>query len=211
MLTAKIFQPEDTDIEKLIRSHPFALVICGAADSFQATPLPLLVEYATSGEWVLIGHFARANPQVAQLQKDPRALIVFQGPHGYISPSWMRDRTQAPTWNLMMVQCHVEINFEPGLAHAIEAVDLLSAVMESGRPDAWSPDEMGERHSRLAQGVIAFRATVTEINAKFKLGQNERIDVLEDILKGLDHTGQRSLQAAMSHANRERRAASSNE
>lgn len=205
MLTAPIFRPNDNDMTELVRANPFALVISGAADRLQATPLPLLLEHASNGQWILIGHFGRANPQVAQLEKDPQALIIFQGPHGYISPSWMRDRTQAPTWNFMMVQFHVEIRFVHTLDFAIETVNRLSTFMESSRPHAWSPTEMRERHARLAQGIVAFSAAVIQTNAKFKLGQNERIDVLDDILKGLDQTGQHHLHAAMSHANRNRR------
>lgn len=205
MLTAPIFQPSDHEIEALVHSNPFALVISGASGRLNATPLPLLLDIEPNGGWVLIGHFARTNPQIAQLQDTPRALIVFQGAHGYISPSWMRDRTQAPTWNFMIVQFQVDIRFEFGLDHAVGAVDRLSSVMEAGRAKTWSPQEMGPRHSRLAQGVVAFRATVLDTNAKFKLGQNERFDVLEDILEGLDPVTQSDLRSAMVQANRERR------
>ena len=105
----------------------------------------------------------------------------------------------------MMVQFQTDISFEFGLDHSIAAVDRLSSVMEEGRAKAWSPKEMGPRHSHLAQGVVAFRATVVETDAKFKLGQNERLDVLEDILQGLDPVTSSDLRRAMVHANRDRR------
>ena len=105
----------------------------------------------------------------------------------------------------MIVQFQADIRFELGLDHAITAVDRLSSVMEAGRAKAWSPEEKGPRHSRLARGVVAFRATVVETDAKFKLGQNERLDVLEDILQGLDPVTQSDLRTAMVHANLERR------
>ena len=204
MLTAPIFRPSDREIEALIHANPFALVISSACGRLTATPLPLLLDKETNGGWVLIGHFGRTNPQIAQLQETPRALIIFQGAHGYISPSWMRDRTQAPTWNYMMVQFQANIRFDFGVDHAVTAVDRLSSAMEAGRAKAWSPEEMGPRHSRLAHRVVAFRAMVAETDAKFKLGQNERLDVLEDILQALDPVTQSDLRSAMVHANRDR-------
>jgi transcriptional regulator len=200
MLTAPIYRPSAADIEGLVEAWPFALLISNADGQPIATPLPLLLEKAPAGALSLLGHFGRANPQIAALQAAPRALVVFQGPHGYISPSWLRDRTQAPTWNFMIAQMDVVVRFDDAPGAAIEAVDRLSAAMEAGRPRAWSPIEMGERHERLAGGVIAFRADVVGIDAKFKLGQNERGDVFADILRGLDETGQPLLRAAMAAA-----------
>lgn len=61
---------------------------------------------------------------------------------------------------------------------------------------------MGARYERLAAAVVAFRARVTATQAKFKLGQNERPDVYDDILKGLAMTGQHDLINAMDRAKR---------
>ena len=59
----------------------------------------------------LWGHIARSNPQVESLRRDPRAEILILGANGYISPSWMADRTQAPTWNYASVQVLANIAF----------------------------------------------------------------------------------------------------
>jgi len=87
MLTAPIFRPSNGEIEALIHANPFAFVISSARGRLNATPLPLLLDKEPDGGWALIGHFGRTNPQIAQLQDTPRALIIFQGAHGYISPS----------------------------------------------------------------------------------------------------------------------------
>jgi transcriptional regulator len=63
---------------------------------------------------------------------------------------------------------------------------------------------MGERYERLLLHVVAFRAEVSEIRAKFKLGQNEQPDVLADAVKGLGPEGNLPLLTAMRHANRRR-------
>src|SRR5690606_27493143 len=106
---ATLFGPRsDQDLVRLVRDHPLAWIVSGEGEDFGASLLPLLPilsrEGALTGLW---GHFSRANPQFARLQRDGRAAILFLGPSGYISPSWMNDRSQAPTWNYASAQCLV--------------------------------------------------------------------------------------------------------
>ncbi len=204
MKTLSIFEPDADEIDALVASHPLAQLVSLSAGSFIATPLPLLVERGPQKEITLLGHFARANPHVEALEACPEALAVFMGPQGYISPSWFTDRTQAPTWNFATVHMSVRVAIDRSPSAAREAVDRLTEHMERERPRAWSAGDMGERYERLLLHVVAFRAEVSEIRAKFKLGQNERPDVLADAVKGLGPEGNLPLLTAMRHANRRR-------
>lgn len=204
MKLSKIFHPSDEEVTHLVANHPFGLLISDSAQGISATPLPLLLERNLDGTSSILGHFALANPQVAQLRTNPNALIVFQGPHGYISPSWFDDRTQAPTWNFATVHFTVKIEFLDTQSDAREAVEKLSARMESGRPGAWSPADMGDRYQRLLPAIIAFRAHVSRTDAKFKLGQNERQLELEQSLSGLERNNQHDLVMLMRAANMDR-------
>lgn len=80
-------------------------------------------------------------------------------------------------------------------------MDALTAHMEAGRPNPWAPEELGARYQALLPAVVAFEADVLEVKARFKLGQNERPDVLADILRA---TRGSALHEAMERANRER-------
>lgn len=189
---------EDADIERLIAQAPLAWVASFEGGEPMATPLPLMaLPRSPGGERVLLGHFARSNPQVERLRCAPLALVLFLGPNAYVSPSWMADRTQAPTWNYACLQMRARIVFDDRPEAALEAVSLLSAAMEEGRANAWSPTEMGPRLERLARGVVAFRATVLSTQAKFKLGQDERDDVFADILKGLTQNDEVAVESWM--------------
>jgi len=202
MKTIRAFEPQSrAEIDQLVAAHPFALVIATEADAIVATPLPLVLQRTDGEEAFLIGHFARTNPQLDMLRRQPRALVVFQGPHGYMSPSWLRDRTQAPTWNYATVHfdVHVEIEDQATSAHA--ALDRLIAHMERDRPQSWSEAEMGPRYERLATAVVAFRARILATQATFKLGQNERDDVRDDMRAALAREGQWALLDAMDRAN----------
>lgn len=206
MKVSPIFTPESSAIRTLVSDYPLGLLVTSSPDGADVSPLPLLLESKESGELWILGHMGRGNPQLGSLQANPRATVIFLGPHGYISPSWFTDRTQAPTWNFALVKCEVEVRMDYSLDAAREAVDALTARMELGRENAWSPHEMGSRYERLIPAVVAFRARVLSTQAKFKLGQNERMDVLAEILAA---TGdQPALQSAIREANRNRLAGS---
>jgi transcriptional regulator len=200
MKTNRLFAPDAAAIDRLVAAHPFAQLVSIDGERPLCTPLPLLLERSGDEAW-LVGHFARANPQVELLRQRPRALAVFMGAQGYVSPSWMRDRTQAPTWNYETVHFDVDVGFDEGESQPHAALERLVAHMERDRPQAWSSHDMGARYAQLAEAVVAFRARILATHAKFKLGQNERPDVYADILDGLSRTAQPALRAAMERAN----------
>lgn len=180
----------DADIHRLVREQPLAWVVSGQGDEVRATPLPIRPHFGPDGRLEqLLGHFARSNPQLEGLRRDPRALILFLGPNGYISPSWMADRSQAPTWNYASAQFLVELELADDPDSVAFLLRDLIGAMESGRPKAWSVEEMGERYKSLSRGVVGFRARILEVRARFKLGQDERDDVFADIMAGLETTG----------------------
>lgn len=76
--------------------------------------------------------------------------------------------------------------------------------METGRSAAWQAPERGERHGRLLLHLIPFRAEVLKVTAKFKLGQNERPDVLVEIVQGARQNGGIKLAEMMQVANEHR-------
>lgn len=198
---AKYAPRETDDITALVTDHPFAWIVSGG-EPWSATPLPLRPRFDEAGSVVaFVGHFARNNPQVERLRALPRALLLFMGPHAYVSPSWMADRTQAATWNYASAafDCTLSlIDDADGITDALR--DLIDA-MEQGRPNLWSLDDMGERAARLARGVVAFRAEIVEVRAAFKLGQDERDQEYGEIIRGLEAAGDHALVAAMKGQN----------
>jgi transcriptional regulator len=179
------FAPRSTaDIARLVRDHPLAMLVSQGGTGFAATPLPLLLETGEAGEAIaLIGHFARSNPQVAALAADPRAIAIFQGPHGYVSPRIVSRLGWAPTWNYAVVRFEVEIALQPERNDA--AIRALAEAMEGRGPGAWTVEAVGARYERLIQHVVAFRARITGTHATFKLGQDEDATSFAEILAGI--------------------------
>ena len=193
------------EVVELIAAAPLAWIVSNGAMGFAATPLPLRARTDESGRLVRIdGHFARTNPQVEALRKDPQALILFMGVGGYISPSWMQDRTQAPTWTYASVQVRAEFELYEDPERLRASIEDLVTANEAGRPNAWAIDEMGPRYDRLSRGVVGFEARVLEVAAKFKLGQDEGDDTLSEILTGLAGEGEDELAQWISRFNSHR-------
>lgn len=187
------------EVAALVARHPLAWVVSGAP-SFHATPLPLVADLDDEGGVAaLVGHFALRNPQVEALKAHPRALVLFQGAQGYISPELVTQPQWAPTWNYAVARLEVEVEFAADQNG--KALDRLIAHMEGDRPDRWTVAAMGERYEPMSRHIIAFRARVLSCDATFKLGQDERPESLAQILAG--HADP-ELTAAMREANEPR-------
>ena len=190
------------DLADLAAGHPLAWVCSQGPTGQISTPLPLVPRFASDGRLEAVeGHFARGNAQVAALRADGDAWILWLGVQGYVSPSWMADRTQAPTWNYASAQLRVTVRLLDDPDAIVRHLRELTNRQEAGRPKAWTIDDMGARLALLAQRVIAFRAEVLECNERYKLGQDERDDVYADILAGLDAQPDAALPAWMRRFN----------
>lgn len=178
------------DVLELVRASPLAWIVCGRGEDFHASLMPIR-------PWLMDGaritgfasHLPRAHPQVRQLERDPDAHLLFLGPHGYISPSWLEDRSQAPTWNFTSARFRVRVEFmkKPGELRA--HLDDLVDAMEAGRPNAWSIPEMGGRLHELMPRIVGFVAHMVDVEERFKLGQDERDEVFADQCAGLEAVG----------------------
>ncbi|MCD9028209.1 alpha/beta hydrolase fold domain-containing protein [Luteimonas sp. BDR2-5] len=190
-----LFQPRSPrDLADLVAGQPLAWIVSGPAGALSATPLPVQLECdAEDRPLRLLGHFARSNPQWRAFAEDPRATVLLIGPHGYVSPSWFADRSRAPTWNYASAVFEVDIELRDTPGDADRLLRHLVDDVERGRPGPWSIEEMGPRYLSLREHVVGFHAHVRDVRATFKLGQDERDDVFDDILRGLWNTRQHAL------------------
>lgn len=182
------------DVLRLLATQPLAWLVSSGGEDAAFTPLPLRAECDANGTLVALrGHLAKRNPHVARLQRDGRAQALVMGPQAYVSPSWLDDRTQAPSWNYAAAVFDLEVGVSSEEADIRTELEALTAQMESGRPHAWSLDEMGERYARLAAGVVSLRGAVLEVRATFKLGQDEARHDFAQLLIGLEAGGEHAL------------------
>ena len=157
------------EILAMMRAHNFCLLVTGSGGELHGTHLPCLVD--ARGERIVIElHMAKANPQWQQFFDDA-VLVVFSGPHGYVSPRWYEKGPAVPTWNYAAVHAYgtVQVFDDAKAKHASQR--RLVAVQDSewlAQFDALPKDYLD---SMLA-GIVVFEVAVTRIDARWKLSQN---------------------------------------
>jgi transcriptional regulator len=134
-----------------------------------ATHLPLVVQ--DEGEHGLVeGHFAKANPQWQALA-GRETLVVFPGPHSYVSPANYTETLSVPTWNYISIHAYGTLQLVEDEAGK-EA--LLAGLIEANEPAyaaQWQAMPRGFRRTMLA-GIVGFRIPIARIEGKFKISQN---------------------------------------
>jgi transcriptional regulator len=116
---------------------------------------------------VLHCHVARANPQWQELGLAPEVLVVFTGPHAYVSPTWYTE-TGVPTWNYTAVHVYGAAHCIDDPAHTARHVEALAAKYERGSAAPWVPDYDPLRLG----GIVGIEVRIRSIEGKFKLSQN---------------------------------------
>src|SRR6476620_10303297 len=108
MYLPKSFQIEDLgELHAFILAHNFASLITQHQGAPFATHLPFLLDAERGPHGTLLAHMARANPQWRGFASGQPALVIFQGPHTYISPSWYEPiAPSVPTWNYATVHAY---------------------------------------------------------------------------------------------------------
>jgi len=143
----------------------------GDAPDAMATHLPLVVK--DEGEHGLIqGHFARANPHWQALA-GRETLVVFSGPHSYVSPTLYVEELSVPTWNYIAIHGYGKLELVEDDAGKEALLKDLIAAHEPAYLERWSAMPEGYRRTMLT-GIIGFRIPIARIEGKFKLSQNRK-------------------------------------
>lgn len=134
-----------------------------------ATHLPLIVK--DEGEHgTLEGHFARANRHWQTLAGH-ETLVVFSGPHSYVSPTLYTEPLSVPTWNYIAVHAYGTLQLVEDEADKDALLKNLLALHEPAYAGKWRAMPDGFRRTMLA-GIVGFRIPVSRVEGKFKLSQN---------------------------------------
>ncbi|GAA1686890.1 FMN-binding negative transcriptional regulator [Nonomuraea maheshkhaliensis] len=161
---------DPAQVDLLVRENPFALVVSTVDGVPVATHVPVILESDRVEGGTLLGHLARANPHWRSWEPSPEVLVIFQGPHGYVSPTVYATDPAVPTWDYAAV--HVTGRLEL-LDDALEVVERTVEAVESARRPSWAPTPASrERFRVLLPGVVAFRVHVRTVQSMFKLSQD---------------------------------------
>lgn len=155
-----------------IDRYDFATLVTHGSGGLIASQIPILAE-RRDGRLYLQGHIARPNPQAADLDGPGEALVIFAGPHAYVSPSWYQAQPAVPTWNYASVHAY-------GAARRIEDIEWLrgflrrlSARHEAREAAPWRMDDQPAPFlDGMLKGIVGLEIAVERCEGKFKLSQN---------------------------------------
>lgn len=194
MYVPKHFAVDDLKAQHdLIDACDFGVVVSTGPEGLFATHVPLMLKRDEGRFGTLYGHVARANPHVSLFGSE--ALVVFAGPHAYVSPTWYSDRSaNVPTWNYVAVHCTgVPVAFD-GDVHS----HLGEMVARYEGADGWSLGELqAQMQETMPRGIVAFRLEIAKIEGKAKLSQNKPRFERERVIAGLKAQGETRVSALM--------------
>jgi transcriptional regulator len=174
MYTPKFNQVADRDIlMEAMQAYSFAILFgpltAGTATPPLATHLPLVVK-DTGSHGLIQGHFARANPHWAALAGQ-ETMVVFPGPHSYVSPAFYAEDLSVPTWNYIAIHAFGTLDLIEDEDGKSALVEELIEVHEPPYLTRWRAMPAGFRRTMLA-GIMGFRIPIARIEGKFKISQN---------------------------------------
>jgi len=186
-------QLEDrAELLQFMRAHNFCLLVTGAGGELAGSHLPCIVE-ERGAQLVLVMHMARANPQW-QGFFDDEVLVVFAGPHAYVSPRWYERKPAVPTWNYAAVHAYGSVRVVEDGAKRAALAKLVAA-----HDPAWQPEfELlpAEYLREMLGAIVAFEISVTRLETRWKLSQNRgrrEQDLIIERLETSADPGERAL------------------
>ncbi|MFC7686651.1 FMN-binding negative transcriptional regulator [Ureibacillus sp. GCM10028918] len=184
---------EEESIYDSIEKYSFATLFSQHNGEPYATHLPLTLNRF---ENVLYGHFGRQNEQWRDIEKQ-QVLVVFQGPHCYISPTWYETSKAVPTWNYVSIHLYGEVEIVDNPNVIFNSLNDMVNKYEKADSSYNLKDVDSKFIEGMSKGIVAFKIDITKIEAKAKLSQNHPIERQELVIKHLENTSnQDNLQIA---------------
>lgn len=161
----------------LIRAHPLGLLVTAGPGGLTANPIPFLVDPKASERGTLRAHLARANPQWRELEAVADCLVVFQGPHGYVTPSWYATKRETgkvvPTWNYATVHAWGRPRVIADADWLRRQIAELTDLREAARSEPWSVEDAPKPFTDAqVRGIVGIEIPVARIEGKWKVSQN---------------------------------------
>jgi transcriptional regulator len=180
------------EMHALMHGHSFATLITTDAEGTPfATHLPFLIDTEAGDAGTLRAHMARANPQWRHFRIGQNVLVVFQGPHAYVSPAWYETQPAVPTWNYTAVHAYGEphlLDSEGLKALLYTTVALYEGIGAEGWQFEMGPDYV----EQMMRGIVGFEIPLTRLEGKRKMSQNRSETDRRQVVEALRATGRAS-------------------
>jgi transcriptional regulator len=184
------FRVEDVpQMHALMRARPLAALISGDSAGLFASHLPTVLK--DDGPYGVVEcHLARPNPHWRGLAEGNEALMIFQGPEGYITPNWYPSKAEhgkvVPTWNFAVVHAYGRPEMMTEKDWLLRHVTELTAQQESSEAKPWALADAPDTYiDVMLRGIVGFRLAITRLEGKWKMSQNRGMQDQVGVMNGL--------------------------
>ncbi len=193
MYLPKHFEETRVDVlHGLIRAHPLGTLVTAGAGGLEANHVPFEIDPDPAPFGTLRAHVARANPVWRDGAGD--ALVLFQGPEIYVTPSWYPTKRESgkvvPTWNYVAVHAYGRLRAIDDPAWLRAFVTRLTDRHEARRAAPWKvSDAPGDYVDQLLAAIVGIELPVARLLGKWKVSQNRPAADRAGVVAGLEGDG----------------------
>jgi transcriptional regulator len=172
-------------VRQLIRENPWSTLVSSNAGELVASHYPVLLDEGTA-ELAVLTHVGRPDDRVHGFG-GREIMVIVQGRHGYISPSWyVPGTTPAPTWNFTVAHCYGV----PQILDPEENLRVLARLVENFERHVTQPQLLDpEWGAQLAKGTVGLRIPITRFLCKTKLSQDKSLENQHRVIAALRAPG----------------------
>jgi transcriptional regulator len=188
-----------------IRASGMATLVSMTADGLMASHAPLMLDPDPAPYGTLIGHLARANPHTRIADQAVQTLAIFQGPNGYITPSYYAAKREhgkvVPTWNYAAIHAYGTLQAFDDPDRLLDVVTRLTLLHETPRAAPWAVSDAPEDFVRgMLRGIVGIMLPITRLEGKVKMSQNRPVTDVPGVIDGLRRDGRTDLADAVARA-----------
>ncbi len=180
------FASDDPDlVRQLVREHPWGTLVTTTAAGLAASHYPLLLD-EDAGDLTLLTHLGRPDDEVLEIDKG-EVLVIVQGHHGYISPSWYSPQERkVPTWNFTVAHLHGR----PQILGEEENLAVLTRLVDHFERHLDDPTHLEPGYAApIAKGTVGLRIPIERFELKRKLSQNKDEETRRSVIEALREEG----------------------
>lgn len=174
------------DLHAFMARYNFAALFTHQNGRSFSTHLPFMVDPDRGPNGTLIAHMARANPHWRAFEGAAPSLVVFMGPHAYISPAWYQQQETVPTWNYTLVHAQGTPQLVEDRAALRAMVMRLVAQHESPLGNPWDLARAEAVMDAELAGIVGFEIPIDRVEGKFKLNQNRSAEDRWGVVRALE-------------------------
>ncbi len=185
------FREDDPAVQHaLIRAHPAGLLVTHGTAGLEANLIPFVLDAGAGPKGTLKGHLARPNPQWRNADPSAEALVVFQGPEAYITPSWYATKAETgkvvPTWNYAIVQVRGRMRAIDDRDWLRDQIEALTRSQEDKRDAPWHVGDAPAAYvDAMIRGIVGIEIEIAGIEGKWKASQNRPAEDRSGVVAGL--------------------------